>query len=52
MEVANGHTTQIPATNTRSADENLNVTVYAESDDGTIFLWVVRRSEISCTGAN
>jgi hypothetical protein len=50
-EVKNGHTTDINATCVGTADGTLDVTVQAESDDGAIFVRVVRSSDISCTEA-
>jgi hypothetical protein len=47
-EVNNDHTTDINATCTGTTDGTLDVTVQAESDDGAIFVRVVRSTDITC----
>lgn len=47
-EVNNGHTTDITATCTGTTDGTLDVTVQAESDDGAIFVRVVRSTDVTC----
>ena len=48
-EVKNDHTTNITATCTGTTDGTLDVTVQAESDDGAIFVRVVRSTDVTCT---